>query len=210
MPNTSYQTASAVGVGVVGGDRRHLARQGAAEHADLGAELLGDEFELGDRLFRVVHRDDRGRRHPVAEILEIVGRDDVVGADHRAPRRVVLDARQAQPGGRIDDREIGADLVQPLIEQMRHHRGGAVERVAGLAGPEARHRDAAGAGAPRRQHQRSRGSPPSTSRNPSAAMSPPTLRICSANTGSYSTQWPSPSTIGWLSLARISAGLWWA
>ena len=35
--------------------------------------------------------------------LEILGRDDVVAADHGAAGLVVLDARQAQPGGRIDD-----------------------------------------------------------------------------------------------------------
>ena len=40
----------------------------AAEHADLGAELLGDEFELLDRLLGRVHRDDRGRGQPVAEL----------------------------------------------------------------------------------------------------------------------------------------------
>ena len=43
-------------------------RDAAAEHADLGAELLGDEFELGDRLVRRVHRNDRGRGQPVAEL----------------------------------------------------------------------------------------------------------------------------------------------
>src|ERR1700693_5813636 len=100
-------------------DRPPLPWHGATEHADLGAELLGDEFELGDRLLRRMHRDDRRRGHPIAEILEIASRDDVVGADHRAPSRVVDDARQAQPGGRVDNREIGADLIEPLVEQMR-------------------------------------------------------------------------------------------
>ena len=88
----------------------------------------------------MVHRDDRGRRHAVLQILEVLGRDDVVGTDNGAPCRVILDARQAQPGGRIDDREIGADLVEPLVEEMRHHRRRAVISVAGLASPEARHR----------------------------------------------------------------------
>src|SRR5206468_5869158 len=43
----------------------------------------------------------------------------------------------AQARGRIDDREVAAELVEALVEQARHHRGRAVERVAGLAGPEA-------------------------------------------------------------------------
>src|SRR6266850_5905725 len=46
-------------------------------------------------------------------------------------------------------------------------------------------------------------------RNPSAARSPPTLRIRSAKTGSNSTQWPSPSITGWSRLERIWAGERW-
>src|SRR6267378_4881559 len=47
-------------------------------------------------------------------------------------------------------------------------------------------------------------------RKPSAARSPPTLRILSLNTGSYSTQWPSPSTIGWSIFERTCSGVMWA
>ena len=186
--------------------RRQTGAHAAAEHADLRAELRGDEFEFGDRLLGVVHRDDRGRGQPVAEPVEIIGRDDVVGADHGAPGLVVLDARQAQPGGRIDDREIDADLVEPGIEHFRHHRGGAVECVLGLTVPEIRLGDAAPA--------RSSGFSLRASvvdlraaRNPSAPLSPPALRIFSLKTGAYSSQWPSPSTIGCDRFARISAGL---
>jgi hypothetical protein len=112
-----------------------LARHVASEHADLRTQLLGDEFELGDRLVRGVHRDDRGRGQPVAEAAEIISRNDVVGANYRAPRRVVLNARKAQPGGRVNDDKIEAQLVETIIEQFRHHRGGAVECVFRLAGP---------------------------------------------------------------------------
>jgi hypothetical protein len=65
-----------------------------------------------------------------------------VGADRSATRLVVLNARQAQPGRRVDHGEIGADLIEALVEQLRHHRGGAVERVFALAVPEIRLRDA--------------------------------------------------------------------
>ena len=129
--------------GGVAGRLGQRARHAAAEHADLRAELPGDEFEFGDRLLGGVHRDDRGRGQPVAEPVEIIGRDDVVGADHGASGLVVLDARQAQPGGRIDDREIDADLVEPGVEHFRHHRRRTVERVLGLTVPEIRLRDAA-------------------------------------------------------------------
>ena len=74
----------------------------AAKHPDLGAELLGDEFELFDRLVRGVHRDHRRRRQAVAEVAEIIGGDDIEAADHRTPGFVILDARdaQARPSGR--------------------------------------------------------------------------------------------------------------
>ena len=68
----------------------------------LAPSCFGDEFELGDRLVGRVHRDDRRRGQPVAELGEIVGGDDVEAADHGAPRLVVGDARDAEAGGRID------------------------------------------------------------------------------------------------------------
>ena len=98
--------------------------------------MLRDEFELGNRFLGGVHRDDRRRRQPVAETTEVIGRDDVVGADHGAPRRVVLDARQAQPRGRVDDHKVEAQLVEAVVEQLWHHRSGAVERIFRLARPE--------------------------------------------------------------------------
>src|SRR6185436_1218198 len=47
-------------------------------------------------------------------------------------------------------------------------------------------------------------------KNPLAPRSPVTLRICSAKTGVYSTQCPSPSTTGCVRLLRISWGVWCA
>ncbi len=117
--------------------RRQRPRDAAAEHADLGAELLRDVFELLDRLFRRVHRDDRRRGQPVAERAEIIGGDDVEAADHRAARRLVGDTRDAEPGGRVDDAEIDA------VQHARHHRGGAVARVGRLPPPIAFHPGAA-------------------------------------------------------------------
>ena len=111
-------------------------RHAAAEHAHLRPELLRDVFELRDGLIRRVHRNDRGRGHPVAELPEIFRGHDIVGAHDRSPGGIIVDSRQAQAGGRVDDREIGAELVETLVEQTGHHRGGAIERVFRLPAPE--------------------------------------------------------------------------
>src|SRR5262249_23236371 len=58
-------------------------------------------------------------------------------------RRVVGDAMYAQAGGRINDAVVEAQLIQPVVEKSRHHRGGAVERVGRLPAPEAFHADVA-------------------------------------------------------------------
>ena len=56
--------------------------------------------------------------------------------DHGPPGGVVLNPRKAQPGGRIDDDKVEPEFVEAVVEQPRHHRGRAVERVFRLAGPE--------------------------------------------------------------------------
>jgi len=115
--------------------------------------------------------------------------------DHGAARLIVDDARQAQAGGRVDDGEIGTDLIQPLVQHVRHHRGGAVVGVAvwrvQKPGIETRRRRRSSTLSVRESRVTA-----IAARKPSAALSPPTLRICSAKTGSYSTQCPSPSIMG--------------
>ncbi len=115
----------------------------AAEHADLCAQLAGDERQFLERLVRRVHRDHRGRGEPVAEVLEVFVGDDVEAADHRAPRRVVGDARKTEPGGRVDDPEVDPELVQTVVQHPGHHGRRAVAGVGRLPAPEALHRDAA-------------------------------------------------------------------
>ena len=141
------ELVEALGIaGEVGGGPlgvRERPAHAAAEHADLRAELLGDELKFLDRLVRRVHRDHRDRGQPVAEVLEIIVGDDVEAADHRAPGRVVGDARDAEPGGRVDDAEIDAELVEPVVQHPGHHRRRAVARVGRLPAPEPLHRDAA-------------------------------------------------------------------
>ena len=142
MPNWSKPAAKRAISGSAPRPRQRAA-DAAAEHADLRAQFLGHEFEFGDRLFGRVHRDHRRRRQPVAEPVEIFGRDDVEAADHRTPRLIIGDARDAEPGGRVDDAEIDPEFVEPVIEHARHHRGGAVAGVGRLPPPIALHRDAA-------------------------------------------------------------------
>ena len=125
------------GIEILG--HRHPARDAAAEHADLGAELLGHEVEFGDGFVRREHRDHRRRCQPVAELGEVFRGDDIEAADHGAPGLVVGDARDGKTGRRIDDAEIDAELVEPVVEHARHHRRGAVARVGRLATPIAFH-----------------------------------------------------------------------
>jgi hypothetical protein len=90
-----HREAPRLGVlGRGGGDR---PRQVAAKHPHPRAKLSGDEFELFDRFLRCVHRDDRRRGHAVAEIEEIIGRNDIVRAAQGAPDLDVFDARQPSP-----------------------------------------------------------------------------------------------------------------
>src|SRR5204862_3090659 len=63
----------------------------AAEHRDLVAELFDGVVELLNRLLGSVHRDDRRRGPPVAEIAEILSRHDVVGAAGAAARPAIAD-----------------------------------------------------------------------------------------------------------------------
>ena len=90
-----------------------------------------------------MHRNDRRRGQPIAELGEILGRHDVEAADDRPAGLRVGNARNAETGGRVDDAEIDAELVEPVIQHLRHHRGGAVARIGGLPSPIALHRGAA-------------------------------------------------------------------
>src|SRR5262245_16533405 len=130
-----------VGVGAFG--RLERAANAAAEHADSCAELLHDELELLDRLLRRMDWNDGGRGEPVLEPFEEIEGDDVEAVDYGAPGRVVGNAWDAEPGGRVDDAVIEPQLVEPVVEQTRQHRGRAVESVRRLPAPETFHPDVA-------------------------------------------------------------------
>jgi len=73
----------------------------------------------------------------VLEPPELVGREHVVSAADGAAQPGVLHAVEPEPGRRIDDAEVDAELVEPLVHETRQHRGGAVEHVLGRRGPNA-------------------------------------------------------------------------
>jgi len=131
-------------LGVRGGDRLHRPRDQAAEHRDLQPELTGAVRELVDGLLGRVHGDDGGRRDPVGKVAEGFGREDVERAAGGPAPRVVGDAGNAEPDGRVEDREVDTQLVQTLVEEPRQHsrrpvarvpRGGRPEGLLGDAAP---------------------------------------------------------------------------
>ena len=117
------------GLGVRGGDRVHRPLDHAAEHRHLEAELLGAVRQLLDSLIGRVHGDDGSRCDAVGEVAEIVGGEDVERAAGGPARLVVGDARNAEPHRGVEDREVEAQLAEPLVEEPRQHRRGAVTRV---------------------------------------------------------------------------------
>src|SRR5882724_3084133 len=72
----------------------------------------------------------------LAEVLEVLVGDDVEAADHRASRRVVGDARDTEPGGRVDDPEVDPELVEAVVQHPGHHGRRAVAGVGRLPAPE--------------------------------------------------------------------------
>jgi hypothetical protein len=186
---------------------RYPARNAAAEHADLAAELLGAELQLGDRLLGREHRDHGGRRQPVRELGEVFVGDDVEAAHHGAPGLVVGNARDAEAGGGIDHAEIDAELVEPVVEHARHHRRGAIARVGRLARPVALHGDAALLALGDRQAERVGDAALARPRKPSR---PCRLRPCACARRRPGCTRPSgrqPSMMGCFTLDRTSAGL---
>src|SRR5439155_1295949 len=117
------------GLGVGDGDRVHRARDQAAEHRDLEAELTRAVLELRDGFLGRVHGDAGGGRDPVGEVMEGVGGEDVERATGGPARLVIGDTRDAEAGGGIEHREVQAELVQALVEEPRQQARRPVARV---------------------------------------------------------------------------------
>ena len=109
---------------------RERPRDRAAHHHRAQAELADRVLELGDGLFGRERRDARDRQDPVAVRRVHLGDVDVERARQCGPQLVVGEVDRGEPVRRVGDRDVDADLVEPLVQQLREHRGRAVERVA--------------------------------------------------------------------------------
>ena len=115
-----------------------FARNHGAEQRRLEAEFADDVLQFVDRFFGRVRGDHRHRRHSVCVGREVVRAEGVEGA-HGASAQLRL-LRLHRGAGGIHHAEVEAELVHALVEQLRHHRRGAVADV------RHRHRPAAGMG----------------------------------------------------------------
>ena len=110
-----------------GGNHRHLEAVGVCE------------FELRDRLLRCMHRDRRGRRETIAKRRADFRIHRVERAHRAAAHVAIVNGRQREAQGRVHDREVDADFVEPLMKQLRRHHRREVVRIVADAPPCAAH-----------------------------------------------------------------------
>jgi hypothetical protein len=99
----------------------------AGDHHRLEAQLADGVLELVERLGGRVHRDLCHRSHAlrVGEVdLRVEG---VEGAAGDAAHLVVADRQRGESPAGVEDGEVEAQGVEPLVEEPRQVRGGAVE-----------------------------------------------------------------------------------
>jgi hypothetical protein len=85
-----------------------------------------------------MHRDYRDRRHPVGMIHEQVGVIIVQGPASHPPHVVFEERLHADRRARIQNREIKADFVQPLVQQIGKPRSREIESIRGRKSEEGR------------------------------------------------------------------------
>jgi hypothetical protein len=105
-------------------------------------ELDHGVLELGDRLIRCVRRDHRNGEQPICVVRVDLGVVAVARARDAATHLLVVEGHRDETERRVEDGEIEADLVEPLVQEARQHRRGAVEGVARRHAPPARPRHA--------------------------------------------------------------------
>ena len=92
-------------------------------------------LELGDRLLRRVHRDERGHRHLLRVRPVDVGEERVEArAQALAQLGILLRAREQRVRG-VEHEVVDPDLLAALGEQRRQRGGRAVAHVDGLGPP---------------------------------------------------------------------------
>ncbi len=97
--------------------------------------------QLGDRIGKVVdgfvgrlHRNDRHRRHAVPVGGAELHHPAVVGPD-QFPPYLGIDVEDEQPGTRVQDAVVDAEVIHPLGVEARNGRGGPVQGVLGRPAP---------------------------------------------------------------------------
>jgi hypothetical protein len=115
--------------------RRHRPLHVVGDHDDLHAQLAHRVGGFLDGLLRSVDRDHRGGGD-----AGTIGREHLrVHPVHRAragaAQLLVGIAHVEETQGGVEQAEVDAEVVQPLVEEARDHGGGAVEGIGGLAPP---------------------------------------------------------------------------
>ena len=101
----------------------------AVQHDHLHAQFADGVLELCKGLVRRVHGDHGGGGHAVCIRREQLRLVTVEGSACRDAGLVVRVAGHAEAGRRKEDREVDAELRQALVEELRHHGGGAITGV---------------------------------------------------------------------------------
>ena len=110
---------------------RNITPDQTAQHDDLQAELRDRVFQLGNGLVRGVHGNHSRGCQAVCVFAKILGAKGIEGATGRLALLCVGNQWQAEAGRGIHHAEIEAEFVQPLIQKLRHDRGGPVARILG-------------------------------------------------------------------------------
>ncbi len=86
-------------------------------------------LELGDCFLRCVRRDDPHGAQAIAVRRVALRVVPIACPRQRATHLVVVECHRHQTQRRVQQREVDADVVEALVQQLRQHRGGAIERV---------------------------------------------------------------------------------
>ena len=95
-------------------------------------------LEFGDAFFGSMERDHSGHCHAIRVPAVLFGSEFVEGAADCLAHFVVLHVRESETNRGIEHDVVHAHLVHALVQQTRHHRRGAVERVLGRQRPPGR------------------------------------------------------------------------
>ena len=87
----------------------------------------GRVLELVDRLVGGVHGDLGDGEQPVGELGEHAGVEPVERPARAAAVALVVEVAEQEPEARVDDADVDAELVEPLVQEAGEHGGGAVD-----------------------------------------------------------------------------------